>query len=139
MEGINKLQNNGKGLPPCYPKSTASRSSSFSAKASASLPSTLDAFQVWKKSYFMNHGGREASSSGGTKSYFSHFGPKTIYSPLVNDLNDKNIQNPSPPSDKNTMACDADVNSAKTQPGRAALPRFYRDIDPNMDPKKLRR
>ncbi|XP_031271787.1 basic leucine zipper 19-like [Pistacia vera] len=135
MEGMNKLQYNEKGLPPCCPKRTASKSSPFSVMAS-----TPGSFQVWKKPYFMNHGGSGASSSGGTKSYFSHFDPKTTILPMVNDLNYKKSQNPSPPSDKNPMPSGDNINSAKkTQPGSAALTRLYRNIDPNMDPKRLRR
>ncbi|KAJ0083562.1 hypothetical protein Patl1_31052 [Pistacia atlantica] len=140
MEGMNKLQYNEKGLPPCCPKRTASKSSPFSVMASASLPLISGSFQVWKKPYFMNHGGSGASSSGGTKSYFSYFDPKTTILPMVNDLNYKKSQNPSPPSDKNPMPSGDNINSArKTQPGSAALTRLYRNIDPNMDPKRLRR
>lgn len=132
MAGMNELQNNENGLPPSYPKSTASRSSAISVGVSAIHPLTPGSLQGWMKPRFMNPGGSGAGSSGGTKPYFSHFDPKTTTLPMVSDLNNQKSQNPFLRSDKNPMPTGDNINSAKTQPVSAAL-------DPKMEGKRLRR
>uniref|UniRef100_A0A7N2KQ91 BZIP domain-containing protein n=1 Tax=Quercus lobata TaxID=97700 RepID=A0A7N2KQ91_QUELO len=98
-------------------------------------------FQMCKKPYLMNHGN---SGIGGsvTKTYFQSSGAKST-PPMAKDdtTHDKQTQNP-PPQSLGGVASgsSADENgSVQAEIVDGVQVRLGRNIDPNIDPKKLKR
>ncbi|CAK7330501.1 unnamed protein product [Dovyalis caffra] len=126
------------GLPP-WPKRALELTSS-SAMPPSILPLSPSSFQGWKNPYSMN--------STVTKSPFNLSDAINIPSPSADD-NNKMSQNISFPfgnkNNSTTMDLVAPANPSfgdqpvKTQAPRGVQIRSARAIDPNMDPKKLKR
>ncbi|KAA8549441.1 hypothetical protein F0562_001086 [Nyssa sinensis] len=129
MEDMNRKSAPGLPLSP--------NNSSISKKPFTVVSlTTVHSHEVLKKPFMMNHG---RSDSSRIESFDVKCCP-----PLANNK-DLKIENPSPPSDKNTsigVSVLASANggiSIKTDQSINFETKWGHKIDPNMDPKKLRR
>ncbi|KAD5377052.1 hypothetical protein FH972_027313 [Carpinus fangiana] len=140
MEDTNK-KSSGVGLDATpWPKSSIEAMPPFAVMAPSNLPlGTSSSFQVWKRPFLMNvhgdNGSGSSSSSRPTKIYLQP--PDQPNSPPAStgDGVNKKTQNPSP----NNSSEDGESNSIKAETVSGVGPRWCRNLDPDVDPKKLKR
>ncbi|KAG6678024.1 hypothetical protein I3843_14G057900 [Carya illinoinensis] len=140
--GVNDQQ--PQGVTPIWPKKPIEAMPPFSPTfpPNRSLGSN-GSFQVWKKPAILANDGRHnIGSSSGTKSFFR---PPPASSPLLSkgdDDRNQKTQNPSPSSDGSTavkpVAGASDPPKVETLNGTVRV-RWGKNLNPNMDPKKMKR
>ncbi|KAL5748139.1 hypothetical protein ACOSQ2_025436 [Xanthoceras sorbifolium] len=124
MEGMNKPNKIGHGLPPLYPYTKGKAiaySLPISMVSSCAPPLAPSTFQIWNRPYSRNYG---ASSSTTDSVASSSKAPKSLH-PLTSNTGIINREITLSPS-----LCDQALADVKFRMGR---------VDPNMDQKKLRR
>ncbi len=131
--------NNGFGFgaqPHLWPK----RPSAMLPPSNRPLGSAAASFEVREYPYLMNnHDDHSGAGSSGTKTYFQLSDPKSTH-PMAEDDANKNTQNPSPTSLGDAIGSGAvEDNSVQAENLYGNQLRLGRNIDPNMDPKKLKR
>jgi hypothetical protein len=143
MEDTNK-KSSGVGLDVTpWPKSSTEAMPPFAVMAPSNLPlGTSSSFQVWKRPFLMNargdNGSGSSSSSRPTKIYFQP--PDQPNSPTAStgDGVNRKTQNPSP-----NNSPDKGENNRFTLKKPEAVsgvgPGCCRNLDPDVDPKNLKR
>lgn len=110
----------------------------FAKMSPSKLPLGTSSFQVGKRPYLMNHGD-SGSSSSGTKACFQ---PSDANSPPAStgDESNKKTQNPTPSPDRGLTSDAGNNKSVEASNGNGGRGKSGRRVlDPNMDPRKLKR
>lgn len=136
MEDTNK-KSSGVGLDVTpWPKSSIEAMPPSAVMAPSNLPlgTSTSSFQVWKRPFLLHGDNGSGSSSRTTKIYFrSPDQPNSQPASAFDGVN-KKTQNPSPNSSD-----DGESNSIKAETVSNVRPKWCRNIDPDEDPKKLKR
>ncbi|XWS53363.1 hypothetical protein CRYUN_Cryun11dG0151000 [Craigia yunnanensis] len=108
----------------------------FSFMSPSNLPLAPSSFHVRKKPYFMNNVGAGSSCSRTKTCFFQASDPLS----MKGENNNETDENPSSQSDQNlTLETSAGDNSVETEVGNGVQVRLGRILDPNMDPRMLKR
>ncbi|XP_059429330.1 bZIP transcription factor 18-like [Corylus avellana] len=131
MEDTNK-KSSGVGLDVTpWPKSSIE---AMPPSADLPLGTSTSSFQVWKRPFLHGDNGSGSSSSRTTKIYFRPLDQPNSQPASTGGGVNKKTQNPSPNSSE-----DGESNSIKAETVSNVRPKWCRNIDPDEDPKKLKR